>query len=316
MIRNIVKGFCFSIVFWLLLPFIGGAYYSFTGDHAPEQKWLDRAIDHLRVMRSSCTDLDLKDILDYTIQRYNKIGAWNVIVIPLVDNNNKTLGCNCPWAPGVTLDPDTLRLPIEESAVVLVHEALHDYWPFFGHGHITAREEKLEELSWRCRKPTPTATCESKQDAVQNGSVIFWCGGLLAKPILKHTDSDLTHAAIVLYDGKRPYVWEAVPPRVHKVPLDTYRILMEEKVRKSRHPMSWFIIQPKLPFTAKELATMKTYAESQLGRPYQLRSWWKGHEVRGVFCSEFAGDVLAASGAIKAGGVHESPGSLYHKLTD
>ena len=58
---------------------------------------------------------------------------------------------------------------------------------------------------------------------LRDGSVIFWQGGLLVKPILKHTDSDLTHAAIVLYNGKEPFVYEAVPPRVHKVPLAEYR---------------------------------------------------------------------------------------------
>ena len=45
-----------------------------------------------------------------------------------------------------------------------------------------------------------------------------------------------------------------------------------------------------------------------------LRGWWKGHEVRGVFCSQFAGNVLAKSGKIEAGGVRESPGSLHDKL--
>jgi len=35
----------------------------------------------------------------------------------------------------------------EETAIVLAHEALHDYWPYFGHDHINAHEERLQELS-------------------------------------------------------------------------------------------------------------------------------------------------------------------------
>ena len=73
-------------------------------------------------------------------------------------------------------------------------------------------------------------------------------------------------------------------------------------------------MQPKNRYTLIQLKAMKAHAESQLGRPYMLRGWWKGHEVRGVFCSQFAGNVLAKSGKIEAGGVRESPGSLHDKL--
>jgi len=150
--------------------------------------------------------------------------------------------------------------------------------------------------------------------ALRDGSVIFWRGGLLVKPILKHTDSDITHAAIVLYNGRQPFVYEAVPPRVHKVSLTEYRRLMEEKVRNARRPMTWFVIQPVDRYTLGQLAAMKAHAESQLGRPYMLRGWWKGHEVRGIFCSQLVGDIIAITGLIAAGGIHESPGSLHDKL--
>jgi len=149
---------------------------------------------------------------------------------------------------------------------------------------------------------------------LRDGSVIFWQGGLLVKPILKHTDSDITHAAVVLYNGREPFVYEAVPPRVHKVPLVEYRKLMEEKVDESRRPMTWFVMQPMEHYTSLELNAMKAHAESQLGRPYMLRGWWKGHELRGVFCSELVGDIIEKSGRIESGHIRESPGSLHDKL--
>ena len=161
---------------------------------------------------------------------------------------------------------------------------------------------------------TPKPPAPPYDAGLRDGSVFFWQGGLLVEPIFKHTDSDLTHAAIVLYDGKEPFVYEAVPPRVHKVPLAEYHKLMEEKLREARRPMYWFVMQPMDVYTPKQLAAMKVHAESQLGRPYMLRGWWKGHEVRGIFCSQLVGDTIAKSGKIEAGGIHESPGSLHDKL--
>jgi hypothetical protein len=79
--------------------------------------------------------------------------------------------------------------------------------------------------------------------------------------------------------------------------------------------MTWFIMAPMDRYTPGQLAAMKAHAESQLGRPYMLRGWWKGHEVRGVFCSQFVGDVIAKSGKVEAGGINESPGSLHQKLS-
>jgi len=144
--------------------------------------------------------------------------------------------------------------------------------------------------------------------------VFFWQGGLLVHPILNRTDSDLTHAAIVLYNGNDPFVYEAVPPRVHKVSLAEYRLQMDEKVRESRRPMTWFGMQPMDRYTANQLAAMKAHAESQLGRPYMLRGWWKGHEVRGIFCSDLVGDIIEKSGKIESGHIRESPASLHDKL--
>jgi len=47
-----------------------------------------------------------------------------------------------------------------------------------------------------------------------------------------------------------------------------------------------------------------------------LRGWWKGREVRGIFCSEYVADILEQSGRINSAHIHESPGSLYIKVRD
>jgi len=166
--------------------------------------------------------------------------------------------------------------------------------------------------------PTPPKPPPLPYDAgLRDGSVIFLRGGLLVRPIYRHTDSDLTHAAIVLYHGRDPWVYEAVPPYVRRTPLGDYIRLLEEKSRErfeQKRKMSWFIIQPRVRYGPLELNAMRHHAESQLGRPYMLRGWRKGHEVRGIFCSQLVGDIIERSGKIEAGGIHESPGSLHDKL--
>jgi len=149
----------YSLVVQLSIPIIGGMYYSLSGDHSGEQRYLDRSIAHLKLMRAFCDDPDLRGVLDYTIRRYHKVGAWDVMFMPLTGpvinagGAGKVIGCNCPWCPGVTLDTCLLiDFAPEETAIVLAHEALHAYWPNFGHSHINAREKKLQELSNAVRR--------------------------------------------------------------------------------------------------------------------------------------------------------------------
>jgi hypothetical protein len=144
-----------------------------------------------------------------------------------------------------------------------------------------------------------------------NGSVIFWNGGLLVRPISKATGSTITHATIILYEDGKPYVYEAVPPVVHRVPYTEYLKLM---ITHKRKDFSYFLMEPKQRYTKDSLTKMKAYADSQLGRRYEMRGYWKGHEVRGIMCSQFAGNTIEKSGLIKSNNFKESPGSLYRKI--
>ena len=72
---------------------------------------------------------------------------------------------------------------------------------------------------------SPTINVVLKVQQFKDGSVLFWKDGFLINPILKNTGSHLTHAALIL-DG---YVYEAVPPCVHKVPLAKYLKEMKDK---------------------------------------------------------------------------------------
>jgi hypothetical protein len=101
------------------------------------------------------------------------------------------------------------------------------------------------------------------------------------------------------------------------MPLAYYRKLIAEKLQEPRlqkRNLKWFFMQPVNSYTSRQLRDMKWYAESQLGRPYMLRGWWKGREVRGVFCSQYVGNIIEQSGKIKSNQFRESPGSLHDKI--
>jgi len=149
----------------------------------------------------------------------------------------------------------------------------------------------------------------SELSSIPNGSVLFWNGGLLVRPITKRTGSTITHAAIIM-DG---YVYEAVPPRVHKVAWNEYVEEMKVKGEK-RSDFTWFVMEPNKPYSNAEQVLMRKHLESQLGRPYRLKGWWKGREVRGIFCSQLVGNAIETTGRIKSSNFRESPGSLLKKI--
>jgi hypothetical protein len=103
------------------------------GGGVTEQYRLDRVIHHLKVASAVCDDEEMKDVIDYTIRRYNKVGPFNVRFVQL---DEQTLGINVPWCPGVTLDDSLFDYGEVEVARVLVHEAMHDCFPYMGHTHI------------------------------------------------------------------------------------------------------------------------------------------------------------------------------------
>lgn len=152
-VRDLLRVLLLALLAVLLVnsvtPFLAGVWYAGCGDRNVEQAWLNRVTRHLTVLREHCDDPDLQGVLDYTIYRYHRIGAWDVMVWPLatIDPRYKVIGCNWPFCPGITIDPEVMTYPISEGALVVVHEALHDYWPCFGHSQVDPRIDKLEALT-------------------------------------------------------------------------------------------------------------------------------------------------------------------------
>jgi len=137
------------ILFTFVLPYVGGFLgYGTNFGGLAEQLWLDCVIDHLQTLRLNCDDPELDEVLEYTIRRYSRIGPFDVAVSRCnwFPSNDYIIGHNNPLVPGVIIDLDVLhRYSIHTGAVILVHEALHDYPPYLGHGHITPVIDKLED---------------------------------------------------------------------------------------------------------------------------------------------------------------------------
>ena len=94
-----------------------------------EQVWLDRVIDHLRCIHSD--DPAVQSRLEYTIGRYSRIGPFGVRFQPSLG-----IAHNVPWVPGITVDPEALRLLPDRRGPDPLPRAQHDYTPYLGHRHF------------------------------------------------------------------------------------------------------------------------------------------------------------------------------------
>ena len=150
----------------------------------------------------------------------------------------------------------------------------------------------------------------------KDGSVFFFKDGYLARPIQNHTGSTITHTAILLYDDE-PYVYEAIFPRVRRVPLNEYLDFirsMQSRLIPSRRCASWFVVNPNL--TEEQLSKAKLYANSQLGTKYMMKGFWKNKTVQGIHCSQFVSETLNIAGLPIDYGPKVAPVDIYRQLNN
>jgi hypothetical protein len=145
-VKHVICWILIAIVIHLVPPFVGGIWYAGCGHRVAEQVWLDRVMAHMKGMRARCDDPEVCAVLDYTMARYNKIGGFNVMVAPCFSGPfADTIGLNIPLCPGLTVDPEVMTYPTHLGAVVVAHEAAHDYYPFF-HPFVDSLTDKINAL--------------------------------------------------------------------------------------------------------------------------------------------------------------------------
>lgn len=147
MTKWLIQALFIVILMNILPPYVDGVRYSMCGVRDYEQQWLDNAIEDLKRTRTRCFEPDLQQVLDYAIARYNKLGAWDVAIMPCPSLEGiEYIGLNDPICPGITLDPIIMTWPLHQGALVIVHESLHDYFPYIGHDHVYPIMARIEAL--------------------------------------------------------------------------------------------------------------------------------------------------------------------------
>jgi hypothetical protein len=118
-----------SLLVIFLLPF---AWMIPPAGTSTDQARLDRLVAEIRCLEQQCNEQKLKQVLGYTADRYNQIGRFGVRILPIPLMS----GVNVPWCPGLTISPEAWTYDDKIVIQILVHEAMHDYYPYFGHYHM------------------------------------------------------------------------------------------------------------------------------------------------------------------------------------
>lgn len=124
--------------------------------------------------------------------------------------------------------------------------------------------------------------------------------GLIGRIAQRITGQHYTHVGVVI-DG---YVYDQDWPRAHRTPVSRYV--------KRGWTTDYYV--PARPYSAGEVAAMRTAAQSRLGEPYRLRGFWDRSSpgTSGQWCSPYAAHVLNASGRHRLGShAAWSPGNLH-----
>jgi hypothetical protein len=133
--------FCFVVA---LIGFFISPYLSnlLPGGGEEAQRWLDNEIAYIEHRIPGCDNARMREAFQYTVDHYRRIGPFGVRVMQLPDSIH---GFNNPFCPGITIDEEVPHMSRRYGAKVLIHEAMHNFPPYFGHFHIDD-EQILEYL--------------------------------------------------------------------------------------------------------------------------------------------------------------------------
>ena len=157
-----------------------------------------------------------------------------------------------------------------------------------------------------------------------DGSVLFTENGLprfLDRMLEWVTGSPLCHAMTFLRHDGRPYVYEAYPPKVHRI---TWRKFVEETLPE-REDRFWtkrlgglrmVVWSPREPFARDTLDRMHAKAEASLGVEYSMIWNWLKKDCPQLHCSEYVANICQAGWFLESDGGKETPGSLFGKLLE
>jgi len=123
----------------------------------------------------------------------------------------------------------------------------------------------------------------------QDGSLLFVENG--DRVVQWHTDSTVTHVAIILKENDDFWVYEAVPPEVRKIKLTEYL----SEIQKMNRIKIW-IANPNEQLTQIQHNQMKKYLDKQIGRKYSIKSYIRGSPGKCIHCCELTGFAFRIAG--------------------
>lgn len=132
----------------------------------------------------------------------------------------------------------------------------------------------------------PSSTALAMEDGtllfVENGQNLVEC----------YTKSSYSHVAIVI-DGQ---VYQAEPPRIRKEPVLDWFTNIAKYNEGSGSPALVVVMAPDKPYSKEEIAKMREFLESQVGRRYSIRGYLRKVPGDGIHCAEMCSGALEASG--------------------
>lgn len=153
----------------------------------------------------------------------------------------------------------------------------------------------------------PPSTVAAVADAVQTGSIIASRGDCLAVRV--YTRSPYTHVgSVVIQDGKAVVYDSMIRIGVRCQPLDEYL--------ESQRPCEIELFHPTKPFTKDQVQKFDAYLQEQVGRPYAVRQYVTGRQVKGLHCAEYLTQALIASEHVTSENPAQvSPAGILQSLT-
>jgi hypothetical protein len=99
------------------------------------------------------------------------------------------------------------------------------------------------------------------------------------------TGGQIGHVALAFKDGNETYIYEATPAKVRRVTAAEYcaELARLNKRRDADEQIRVWLLRPKQAYTAAEVAAMRKFLDSQLGRRYSLRDYVKGNKGDSVY---------------------------------
>lgn len=133
--------------------------------------------------------------------------------------------------------------------------------------------------------------------ALEDGTVIYLEH---SNPIVeRYTSSSITHVAVAINIGDQPWVYEATPSAVRRLPLSEYRDEIGELNKGREKKVGLVYMRPKQPYTTAEIDAMKTYLDSQLGRRYSVKGYVRKKQGDGIHCAELLANTLTRGGHVR-----------------